>query len=41
MRQFGEQADSAQTLDDEQVVRYLLTHSDFFIHNASSVEQRW
>ncbi|WP_406704802.1 DUF484 domain-containing protein [Sodalis sp.] len=39
MKQVGEQADSAQTLDDEQVVRYLLTHPDFFIRNARSVEQ--
>ncbi|WMQ74207.1 MAG: hypothetical protein GPOALKHO_001225 [Sodalis sp.] len=39
MKQVGEQADSAQTLDDEQVVRYLLTHPDFFIRNARNVEQ--
>lgn len=39
MKQVSEQADSAQTLDDVQVVRYLLTHPDFFIRNARSVEQ--
>ncbi|OZI14867.1 DUF484 family protein [Sodalis-like symbiont of Philaenus spumarius] len=39
MKQVGEQADSAQTLDDEQVVQYLLTHPDFFIRNARIVEQ--
>lgn len=39
MKQVGEQADSAQTLDDEQVVQYLLQHPDFFISNARVVEQ--
>lgn len=39
MKQVGEQAASTQTLDDEQVVQYLLTHPDFFIRNAQMVEQ--